>query len=385
MSGSDLDGDQFAVTWDERLFLDYSTEPMDYTPPKNPNEGGSINDESLLKHFINHARNDNLGRISMLWMDHAVIKKDAGCHECLELAKLASIAVDFPKSGIPAVIPDTLSLKRSVPRAHWREINGLPSFHCKSAVGQLYDRVIDEMKSQHVISECKAMAGRYRGNNGEILHLGEENILLISKDNIYNPMIAQRLGRKRDQLDDLLLDFADYQRHLYESQLLELMNQYKIKSEGEVATGCILKYHKLHKRRRYGIAQEVRRQFRSICKIFRSEFFKAVYHLVHNDTAFFDHATDDDENDDVSDENLEWIEAAATGALSSAGKEMNCKVKTLAYRLAAAYYITTYSPEMHVSGSRYVFYSFPWVVAADVISHGVDEALESEYYVVQSE
>jgi hypothetical protein len=67
MSGSDLDGDQFAITWDHRLFLSTSA-PMDYTPAKTPDEHSVIDDESLLQHFINHARNDNLGRISMLWI-----------------------------------------------------------------------------------------------------------------------------------------------------------------------------------------------------------------------------------------------------------------------------------------------------------------------------
>ena len=121
MSGSDLDGDQFAVTWDRRLFLDRPSDPMDYSPPSKIAEDDRITDASLLQHFINHARNDNLGRIAMLWMDHTSIERDAGCSACLTLAKLASIAVDFPKSGVPATIPKELILKRTVPRAHWRE------------------------------------------------------------------------------------------------------------------------------------------------------------------------------------------------------------------------------------------------------------------------
>lgn len=68
MSGSDLDGDQFAITWDSRLFLKINVEPMDFTPAKAPDKNNNINDESLLDHFINHARSSNLGRISMLWI-----------------------------------------------------------------------------------------------------------------------------------------------------------------------------------------------------------------------------------------------------------------------------------------------------------------------------
>ena len=262
MSGSDLDGDQFAVTWDERLFLRQTADPMDYSPSNKPDDS-AINDESLLEHFINHARNDNLGRIATLWLDHAVIRQNAGCSECLTLAKLASVAVDFPKSGVPAIIPKKLILRRNVPRAHWRERKGLPSFHCESAVGQLYDRVIDEIKSRHNMPQlqCKAMAGRYRDNNGQILHLGDKRHISLAKVSIYDPFLAQRLGWKDDYYS-FLLDFSEYQRWSYESELVALMNQYKIKSEAEVATGCILKYHKLHKRRRHDVSEEVRRQFR---------------------------------------------------------------------------------------------------------------------------
>ena len=372
MSGSDLDGDQFAITWDPRLFLNYTSEPMDYSPPPVNLEYVDITDTTLLRHFINHARNDNLGRIAMLWLDHASITGDAGCFACLELAKLASIAVDFPKSGIPAVIPKDLILKRSEPRAHWRERQGLPSFHCASAVGQLYDRVVDEMKVQNSQQiKTVAMAGRYRDNNGQILHIGDMNQISKAKEEIYNPVLVKSLGWKGDALDILLLDFADYQRWLYEQQLLELMNQYKVKSEGEVATGCILKYHKLHKRRRHDVSEEVRRQFRSIRKTFRNEYFTALYHLIQDNMTFFN--DDEYEIDDVAEEDLEWVEAAATGILDCIGVEMSEKVKHLAHRLAAAYYISTYSPEWHDTRSRSVLYSFPWIVAADVIAYGMME------------
>eukprot|EP00579_Thalassiosira_antarctica_P023801 CAMPEP_0201980340 /NCGR_PEP_ID=MMETSP0904-20121228/70035_1 /ASSEMBLY_ACC=CAM_ASM_000553 /TAXON_ID=420261 /ORGANISM="Thalassiosira antarctica, Strain CCMP982" /LENGTH=242 /DNA_ID=CAMNT_0048532591 /DNA_START=58 /DNA_END=786 /DNA_ORIENTATION=- len=238
--------------------------------------------------------------------------------------------------------------------------------------------IIDEMRSQRKTpqSTCTALAGRFNDKqNGQILHLGDANKIAKSKESIYNPMLTQRLGWIGDELDFLLLDYAKDQRYMYESKLLELMNQYKIKSEGEVVTGCILKYHKLHKRRRHDVSEEIRRQFRSIRKIFRSEFFTAVHHLAHGNITFFDDATDDNENeDDVTDEDLEWVEAVATEAPShSVGGEMDRKVKRLSCRLAALYYMTAYSPDMHATGSRSVFYSFPWVVAADVIARGVDE------------
>jgi RNA-dependent RNA polymerase len=246
MAGSDLDGDQFAVTWDERLFLRQTEPPMDYSPPASPEGSDGITDESLVSHFINHAKNDNLGRISMLWLDHA-IKKGAACDECLELAKLHSIAVDFPKSGVPAVLDKNLILKRSEPRAHWREKKGSDPFHDKGIVGQLYDQIVKEINSKQgrSSSTChKAVACRNCDRKGQILIVGEPRELLRAKETIYDPLLPRRLGWMPSDLE-LLQGFANEQRQQYESQLLSLMNQYKIKSEGEVVTGCIMKYHKL--------------------------------------------------------------------------------------------------------------------------------------------
>jgi len=368
MSGSDLDGDQFAITWDSRLFLKINVEPMDFTPAKAPDKNNNINDESLLDHFINHARSSNLGRISMLWIDYATIKEDAGCSECLELAKLASLAVDFPKSGIPAVLPKELVLAQSIPRAHWRELKGRPSFHCTSAVGMLYDQVVNEMNSTRIMPKLgsNAMGGRYRDTNGQILFIGDKHHIFQSKKCLFSPVLAGCLGWKCDDFDAKLLDFANHQRFLYDSQLIELMNQYKIKSEGEVVTGCILKYHKLHKRRRHDIAEEIRRQFRSIRRQFRHEFLLAVYHILHNHLQYFE---DDDGlvEEDVPDEELDLIETAAT-ATTVDTREVSQRAKQTAGRVAAAYYVATYSPSTHDDESKIVLFSFPWVIAADVMA-----------------
>ena len=172
MSGSDLDGDEFAVTWDERLFFGGNVNPMDYSPPSQQVQESEIGDEGLIDHFINHARTANLGQIANLWLDHAAINKAADCDDCLALAKLFSVAVDFPKSGIPAIIPPELKLNQSVPRAHWREKKDSDTFVCNSAVGKLYDQVIREVKDTKK-AESPALAGRRTDKNGRILIYGD--------------------------------------------------------------------------------------------------------------------------------------------------------------------------------------------------------------------
>jgi hypothetical protein len=59
--------------------------------------------EHLQQHFVNFARNDNLGQIST-WLLAQTDALGPASSECLQLAVLHSTAVDFPKTGKPAEI-----------------------------------------------------------------------------------------------------------------------------------------------------------------------------------------------------------------------------------------------------------------------------------------
>jgi hypothetical protein len=48
---------------------------MDYDPPVKPS-AGHIYDETLVDHFVAPARKDNIGRIAMMWLDYAAMKRE---------------------------------------------------------------------------------------------------------------------------------------------------------------------------------------------------------------------------------------------------------------------------------------------------------------------
>jgi hypothetical protein len=104
---------------------------------------------------------------------------------------------------------------------------------------------------------------------------------------IHTPSIAHRLGLSTRDESTLFIHslqrFANSERKEYEEKLLQLINKYSIRGEGEVCTGCIRKYHKLYKKRQNEFSQDIKRQYRELRKQFRSTFFRKVKSLVEKE------------------------------------------------------------------------------------------------------
>jgi RNA-dependent RNA polymerase len=404
MAGSDLDGDEFAVTWDPRLFIEANSDPFDYDCPNTAEsspEALPLDDDersiALMNHFINHAKSDNLGQISMMWQDYAA-SKGAGCDECIKLAALHSLAVDFPKTGVPAEVPRGLFIPRTQPRAHWREKKATQSYQCTSVIGKLYDEATGRIDTELLNAANIAVAGRQKDKYGQLISMTEGKWIGNYLRKIYDPYIPHQLGFLID--DEWLQRFANEQRFSYDREVVTMMNRYKISSEGELFTGCIRKFHKYHKKRQHEVSEAVRRECRELRKEHRSNFFRQVLKIVtssldedsnlsqavarasHHDTAGVavgDEAESEEESEDEDkEERLELVEQLATEtSLAPEGYSRDWVIRKTAHRLAAAYYMSTYSPDLRwrqegSTGSSLALFSFPWIVA-DVIACGLRE------------
>lgn len=106
LGGGDLDGDKFHVIYDPRLVPVYSFPPADYHSVPPQDLGRTVEVSDVADFFIDHMINDNLGRISNVHKIRAD-KKPLGTldRDCIQLAQLASDAVDFSKSGVPVSPP----------------------------------------------------------------------------------------------------------------------------------------------------------------------------------------------------------------------------------------------------------------------------------------
>ena len=133
-SGSDLDGDLYFVTWNPNLIPSFPAEPMDYlsSPEKIDEKPDDIH--KVIDFFGTFMESENIGRISnahLIWAD----KKGICSKEALYLAKLTSVAVEYPKTGIPAIMPAELRCREW---PDFMEKTNKPAYQSSGIIGVLY-------------------------------------------------------------------------------------------------------------------------------------------------------------------------------------------------------------------------------------------------------
>ena len=166
-SGSDLDGDLYFVSWDESLIPPQVDEPMDYKGLPAKVKTNPITCEDLKKFMIFFIRNDQLGAIANTHVAFAD-QLEAGVRDpaCMALAKLFSLAVDFPKTGYVARIPKEVRIEKY---PDFMQKADKPSYASHRIIGSLFREIKAVMNEE--ISE------NFDGNvliNNEFLSPGYE-------------------------------------------------------------------------------------------------------------------------------------------------------------------------------------------------------------------
>lgn len=172
-------------------------------------------EQDVAEFFVRHMVNDSLGKISnahVVWADKS--PEGAMNADCLELAKLAALAVDYPKTGQPAVLP------------YYLKPTEYPDFMEKDA-GQTYE-------STKVIGRLFRLVQGILPKESELMQLEEGGTSDYSiPEPVYDPD----------------LEVAGFEAHLekawatkqaYDQQLLAIMTQFSIQNEGEVVTGDVI-------------------------------------------------------------------------------------------------------------------------------------------------
>ncbi|BBN10782.1 RNA-dependent RNA polymerase [Marchantia polymorpha subsp. ruderalis] len=239
-SGSDLDGDMYLVSWDQSLLPPEVDAPMNYESPPAVILNRRVTIEDIQKFFVDYLVNDNLGYISNAHVVHCDREPEkARSPKCLELAQLASIAVDFPKTGVPAIIPYYLRPKEY---PDFMEKEHKATYVSQGVLGKLYRATNDFPKP----AEENFLESTRLTENSEPLRFCDPDLVIRE----HGPFVEQALNLK----------------YRYDAKLMKLMNQYGIKDEMEILGGHIVSLSTVYKRRQKETTQKILLAFERLQK-----------------------------------------------------------------------------------------------------------------------
>lgn len=234
-SGGDLDGDDYLVIWDQELVpavQHWNYMPMDFTPNTvaYPDREPTVDD--MINFFVTYMKNDRLPTIAHAHLARADYSSyGPNDSACLELARLHSDAVDYPKSGVPVNMRRAL---RPLKWPHFMEKKNQPAdkiYKSEKILGQLYDMV-------------------------EIMDFSPQ---------FQTPFDSRILDAYN--LDDEMLQQAAEIKVEYDAGIKRIMAQHAIGTEFEVwSTFCLS--HNFEKRD-YGFAEELGRVTSALKDCFR--------------------------------------------------------------------------------------------------------------------
>lgn len=163
--------------------------------------------QEVQEYFANYMVNDSLGIIANAHTAFADREPEkAMAKPCIELAKLFSIAVDFPKTGVPALIPADLRVKEY---PDFMDKAEKVSYMSQNVLGKLF-RMLDDI--------------------GPKVNIRSLTFTLDVARQAYDP--DMEVQGFEEYLDD-----AFFHKNNYDMRLGNLMNYYKIKTEAELISG----------------------------------------------------------------------------------------------------------------------------------------------------
>lgn len=165
--------------------------------------------------------------------------RGAASDQCRQLAALACTAVDYPKTGHPAVLPREL---RPVEYPDFMEKEDKPVYQSQSVLGQLY-RAVKE-----------------RATGGGLEVPGARVEALVLDGDLEVPGFKEHL------------DEAWIAKGFYDQEVTEIMHKYRIESEAQVVTGCIGSMSALHRVKPVKIKERIREAFGGVTKKAREIF-----------------------------------------------------------------------------------------------------------------
>uniref|UniRef100_A0A915PSQ2 Probable cytosolic iron-sulfur protein assembly protein CIAO1 homolog n=1 Tax=Setaria digitata TaxID=48799 RepID=A0A915PSQ2_9BILA len=329
MAGSDLDGDEYSVIWDDQMLFDHNEEPMDFSklvrPPDVLKEDDVVRE--MRRFYVEYIKQDSIGAIANAFLvnsDLFGVTSDV----CINIAEKHSQSVDFPKTGRPpkplirdwSVGPDGKSVPPERPE-HW------PDFMCKT-------------------HEPSYVSTRLVGQLFRRIRLVHDVLTITSAHEKYSQVIPDPLleySGWESYEDDAKLNLNAYSAHVK-----ALMDNYGIQDEGQLFSSCFSKIrNRISDRDTDDMSQFntnfiIERKLTNIFMSFRCNFFVEFGGFISS--------TEPEEDFNYKD----------------VDERRYCKCPTVQMKKkASAYYIVCYRKAMKRTDQRLL--SFPWI-AWDILA-----------------
>ncbi|KAK9101997.1 hypothetical protein Sjap_019251 [Stephania japonica] len=253
-SGSDLDGDLYFVSWDEELIppSKRSWTPMEYAPAKAMQLKRPVNNSDIIDFFTKNMVSEHLGAICNAHVVHADLSDHGAMdYTCLQLAKLAAIAVDFPKTGKLVTMPSALKPKM------YPDFMGKPpfqSYESNKILGKLYRKAKD-------------------ASDGEI---GSASDSFALEDLVYDTDLEIPGS-------EAYIREAWNRKCQHDRQLQALLGQFKVSTEEEVVTGHVWSLSMYNSWKHGQVKEKLKHAYHSLRKEFKHAFENLGEDMDHID------------------------------------------------------------------------------------------------------
>ncbi|CAM4955855.1 unnamed protein product [Rotaria socialis] len=258
LAGGDLDGDTFWISWDSHLIFADNYKAFCYSDQaRQANESAANTSKQsytmadICRFFVEYMKADNLGIIAN-WHLARADRNGVENENCMKLAEMHSIAVDFVKTGNR---PPTLT-KDLQPKTypHFMEKKDKPDHSSTSILGQLYD----EVKKFKIDSN--------------------QNKDLNKKPFPYRTLI----------IDGYLSYITDARilKEEYDRELRRIMRHYGLHRESEIISGYIIKFMSKQYAKRgkiFELRNEITNAIRSLRNKYIQIFWQEFYQLSMED------------------------------------------------------------------------------------------------------
>ncbi|CAD6191768.1 unnamed protein product [Caenorhabditis auriculariae] len=210
MAGSDLDGDEYSVIWDEELYFDRNEEAMIYPNQTHAEDDTAATTQGMVDFFLKYLTQDAIGRVSNAHLISADYK--GLFHEHTNsIALKCAVAVDFPKSGIPA--RKLTSDEQCDMAPDYMPTSQRPLYHSNSLNGQLYRK---SRKIEEILEEYERKGSVYEGDYDYLICPEQYDVF---QGNAHAKVSATRV-------------FEEYARRVQ-----QLLDEYGIEDEASIVSG----------------------------------------------------------------------------------------------------------------------------------------------------